>query len=89
MSQPESSGGGAPDLREEIDPTKREAMVGWAKRGRRRLRLSLQLAGRRLAMAWLEHPFLGPFYPKRLMRMAADYRMVRDQMEPGGKTKEV
>ena len=33
MSQPESSGGGAPDLREEIDPTKREAMVGWAKRG--------------------------------------------------------
>ncbi len=33
MSQPESSGGAVPDLREEVDPTKREAMAGWAKRG--------------------------------------------------------
>ncbi len=33
MSQLESSGGGVPDLREEIDPTKREGMGGWAKRG--------------------------------------------------------
>jgi TRAP transporter 4TM/12TM fusion protein len=33
MAQPESSGGGVPDLREEIDPTKREGMSGWAKRG--------------------------------------------------------
>jgi TRAP transporter 4TM/12TM fusion protein len=33
MSPLESSGGGVPDLREEIDPTKREGMSGWAKRG--------------------------------------------------------
>lgn len=33
MSQPESRGAGVPDLREEADPTKREAMAGWAKRG--------------------------------------------------------
>jgi TRAP transporter 4TM/12TM fusion protein len=33
MSQPESSGAGVPDLREEVDPTKREAMAGWAKCG--------------------------------------------------------
>ena len=33
MSQPESGGGGVPDLREEVDPTKREGMRGWAKHG--------------------------------------------------------
>jgi TRAP transporter 4TM/12TM fusion protein len=30
--QPGSSTGGVPDLREEVDPTKREAMAGWAAR---------------------------------------------------------
>ncbi len=33
MSRPESSGGAVSDLREEVDPTKREAMAGWAARG--------------------------------------------------------
>lgn len=33
MAQHEPSGGGVPDLREEVDPTKREGMSGWAKRG--------------------------------------------------------
>jgi TRAP transporter 4TM/12TM fusion protein len=33
MSQPESGGAGVPDLREEVDPTKRETMAGWAARG--------------------------------------------------------
>src|SRR5574337_138214 len=33
VSQHGSSGAPVPDLREEVDPTKREAMAGWAKRG--------------------------------------------------------
>jgi len=33
MSEPESHTAGVPDLREEIDPTRREGMHGWAKRG--------------------------------------------------------
>ncbi len=33
MSEPGSHAAGVPDLREEIDPTRREGMHGWAKRG--------------------------------------------------------
>lgn len=57
----------------------RHKVADWKKRNRRRLRLSLLLAERRLIKSWLDHPFLGSPYSSLLGDVAKDYGRKEDR----------